>query len=310
MVKICLRNVSSLLAGSSLALMLGASGCNALLGIEDVGLACGGGTCDSGVAPIEPGVVGVGGGGSDAPGADLGGSGATSDAGSDNGDIVVDFPPPVVTGSVGGDVAASDAGVDDAGGVVVSPPPGPCSERAAGDVFCEGAARVRCGDGGAVEVSTVCASPEHCQQGSDVLCAVCLEGEARCEGPVLITCNATRTGFDTETCAGPAQCDDTERRCRQAACTPEQGRCRGAQLDRCSQDLTEFVEVATCGSARLCDEQAGRCNVCEPSSARCQGAAAAVTCSADGQTESTTRCGLLQRCDDGVCELGLPQGGR
>ncbi len=158
-----------------------------------------------------------------------------------------------------------------------------------------------------MQSSQPCASLAHCEQGTGGSCAACLEGEARCEGASLSSCNDSRTGLDTVACAGPAQCNAAQARCEAPVCAPNQVVCNGAALQRCNATLTGFDPIADCGAPQACNAQAASCNVCTPGASRCADAITLATCDASGQFEATSGCGLLGVCQGGACILlGLP----
>ena len=89
-----------------------------------------------------------------------------------------------------------------------------------------------------------------------------------------------------------------------AICESEAYRCDGATLLRCTNQPANYVQVATCGSAALCDAVAGRCvpPTCESGSALCK-SNALYKCDVSGTGYTETPCGTgycnqeKSRCD-------------
>jgi hypothetical protein len=186
------------------------------------------------------------------------------------------------------------------------PPPSACTGRDEGTAFCDGATRIACGVGGTVTSTLLCASAEHCSEGTGATCAMCRTGEALCNGAALATCNAAHTGYDVQTCASPDLCNALQARCETTACEVGQMRCDGALLQTCNAALTGFETIADCLSAAACNLETLSCNVCTPNAKRCVDSGTTATCAADGQSEVFDECiDLLEECTSGVCELTL-----
>jgi hypothetical protein len=183
------------------------------------------------------------------------------------------------------------------------PPPSPCDGRVNGDAFCNGLTRIVCGPGETVTSTLTCLSADHCAQATGPLCAVCLTGEARCDGAALSVCNATHSGFDIQACAGPQFCNVAQASCSAPACQPNEVRCEGAFLQVCNATLTGFDPIADCGVATACNASTASCNICTPGATRCQNLTTLATCDATGQAEVVSGCPLLQTCDSGDCQL-------
>jgi len=168
--------------------------------------------------------------------------------------------------------------------------------------------RISCGAGGAVTGAVECPSAAHCAQGTGGACAVCLAGEATCEGASLIACNATQTALVTTDCGGPTQCNAALARCDAPSCAPNAVQCNGAVLEVCNATLTGFEPVIDCGSPAACNAQTGSCNVCSPGAPRCIDSVTVGICDSTGQVETPISCGLLEACNAGECVLlgGLP----
>jgi hypothetical protein len=86
-------------------------------------------------------------------------------------------------------------------------------------------------------------------------------------------------------------------------CTRGEQRCRGV-LQRCNDDGLTWSLVDDCPARGLvCSLSLGRCSVCDPARARCEGQTI-MTCSADGQIEAAgDTCDVSREivCRDGLC---------
>ena len=86
-------------------------------------------------------------------------------------------------------------------------------------------------------------------------------------------------------------------------CTRGTQRCRG-RLERCNDDGLAWSLVDDCPARGLqCSPTLGRCSVCDPAKARCDGQTI-VNCSADGRTETLGETCDVSReivCRDGLC---------
>jgi hypothetical protein len=98
---------------------------------------------------------------------------------------------------------------------------------------------------------------------------VCTEGELRCTGSELETCDTTGQKFvGLESCGSPALCSLEKRRCLAPSCEPDQYSCGGDSLQRCNGDLTGFELVLQCDPG-LCDKDSRSCRTCAPKQTRC-----------------------------------------
>ena len=123
----------------------------------------------------------------------------------------------------------------------------------------------------------------------------CREGQRRCNGDMLETCNNSAT-WETE-----RQCDEG---CRAGSCTvcrPGARNCDGLQPQVCSDNGAGFANQGdVCQTS--CVE--GRCGVCEPGERRCSGANVEL-CGEDGQAwRQLSAC--LTHCDNGACTVCTP----
>jgi hypothetical protein len=123
----------------------------------------------------------------------------------------------------------------------------------------------------ALTLAEECATPRLCEasitytglRGSPrCVRPVCAPGEHRCSDVgVLELCNSERDGFDPiEACIGPQFCnavaaDNGEPGCEEAPCEAGEQQCNGPQIQQCSDDRTDFVElVAPCETSGLCND--------------------------------------------------------
>jgi hypothetical protein len=134
-------------------------------------------------------------------------------------------------------------------------------------------------------------------------CAVCLLGEAVCDGASLLSCNATQSALESQDCLNPALCNAAAARCEPAACEPNAVSCAGSVLQVCNATLTGFDPLVDCGAPEACNAASASCNVCTPGARRCLDAGTVLTCDPTGQVETPSSCGLLEVCDGGECEL-------
>jgi hypothetical protein len=298
--------------------LLGLAACNAVLGIDEAGLLCSGATCDAGLYQLQATDGGIGNAvasadGSGSASAPAAGGSSASDAGLDAtspfGEVAGNLPlaPSQGPGNQGnGNPGDPGSGSGGAAPTPPPPPPSPCAGRAAGEVFCSDALRTTCGPNGSVGRTVSCPSATHCQQSTGSECATCLSSEVRCDGSVLLSCNAGQNGFDALPCASAPLCDAVGRRCVAPACAPNQSQCTGASLERCNADSTAFVPAQTCGSPELCNAQAGRCNACVPGTTRCADSATQATCDSSGQAEVQAFCSVIETCVAGRCQVVVP----
>lgn len=312
--------------GTSLKALLtlwGLAGCNAVLGIDEATLTCGGATCDAGLYELQAqdggigsAVISVDRSGNSSPGAPAAGGGSSlTDAGPDatssSREVVGNLPlAPNGSGNQGpGNQGPGNQGPGSGNGTPTptpTPPPSPCAGRPAGEAFCSEAVRTNCGPNGSVERALSCQSAAHCQQSTGSECATCLSSDVRCDGSVLLSCNAARNGFDALPCVSAPLCDAVGRRCLAPACDPNQSQCNGAALERCNPDSTAFEPALTCESPQLCNAPAGSCNACIPGTSRCADNNTQATCDSSGQAEVQAFCSVIEACVAGRCQVVVP----
>lgn len=155
-----------------------------------------------------------------------------------------------------------------------------CMGHAPGDVVCDGAMRLVCGqDLTTASKQEKCESAAHCTEATGIACAVCLKGEHSCAGAELSECNEARDAFTAkQTCPSAALCNEEAGACTSAACVEGQTRCEGDALLTCNADHTGFDAKAACDPGR-CNQAAGRCDACAQNS--CEDDAMRLVCSDD-----------------------------
>lgn len=178
----------------------------------------------------------------------------------------------------------------------------PCAAARSGSV-CSGKQLHVCADGATSDTQT-CKDEQACQLGlSGNECAECEPGSFRCEGRQLERCNHEGSYEPKAKCETAGLCDADKGACAEAACTPEARTCTASGTLRiCNADATGYSHSEACGEG-LCDDAAGRCNVCQPGRAQCDGDTA-VICSADGQSSTTTACQPRSECWTASCSEG------
>lgn len=128
--------------------------------------------------------------------------------------------------------------------------------------------------------------------------AVCEVPDAQCNGAYVETCltlpdGHTKAWARSQNCLSAALCEESPARCREAACSFGSMRCQGVVPERCSEDLTERVQLGACASAGHCSLDADKCAE-EGQSTPC--------CLAKPCNAGELRCndGGLERCRDSL----------
>ena len=125
-------------------------------------------------------------------------------------------------------------------------------------------------DGSGWDNRAVCASDKLCDPSLDMcLPPKCAAGERRCDGVEVQICNATRDDWVVlDTCVTAGRCSAESGTCTTEPCTPKARQCNGATLQVCKDDQSGWSDVPNgqCGSAALCNRDAGKCDepVCQP----------------------------------------------
>ncbi len=132
----------------------------------------------------------------------------------------------------------------------------------------------------------------------------CEPGAVRCNGLGLEECRSRIEGWTRiDTCDTAGLCTQSaaanRRTCDEPACALNQHRCVGQRLEVCTVDRNAFSLVSTCAAGQICDAPNRQCDVCSPSSVDCEGDLFA-RCSANGQEETNTQCGV------GLCSEAGP----
>jgi hypothetical protein len=122
-------------------------------------------------------------------------------------------------------------------------------------------------------------------------------GKFVCDGVALLHCDSSGAAMPIGEC-------DSEKHCRVGAksgecpvCLPDAYRCKGADLEQCARDGSEWSKKMTCASEALCDE-AGSCSngKCTADSYRCSGDELQ-KCSAELTTYEK-----VETCEPGFCD--------
>ena len=155
-----------------------------------------------------------------------------------------------------------------------------------------------------------CVESAYCSEGS-CLVDVCTAGTARCEGSMVLECNALGSAYEPretcgsrQTCAaagGMASCEDW-------VCTAGADECDGNTAVSCSDDGLSIDSSTTCTAQQTCVAGSCKDHVCVPSAVRCDPDDVA-ECAPDGLSEAVTDdCTSTEYCDDsGATPACLPQ---
>ncbi len=296
-----------------LAIVLSASGCNALLGIEEASLTCAGAPCDAGASSPrgEDRVPGPGALGSSAISnggmGPLGGVGAAVDAGGLDASAPVgaangsELPANVILPNPGG---AQTGSADNSGsGGPDGDEPNDDEPNRGGDDTGNGSgtpgpATPAAGSGGSTSEPPPPPSP----------CAGRAAGEAFCSDAARISCGPEGSVASSLVCSSTQHCQQGNgQTC--AACLTGDARCEGQVLTVCNAARSGF-DSQICGSAALCNAARQRCEPaqqCAPSESRCRGRNLE-RCNAAGTALEQLDCGSPQRCNEaaGRCDVCGP----
>lgn len=103
---------------------------------------------------------------------------------------------------------------------------------------------------------------------------VCEQGDFRCSGADVEFCLNGITWIPWQTCGSARLCQsEPAGRCIPALCAAGQQRCVDGSLQRCGEDLSDWIEVELCATAAHCDPRQEQClgAPCEPGQERCNG---------------------------------------
>jgi hypothetical protein len=163
-----------------------------------------------------------------------------------------------------------------------------CMGRA-GEMVCDGAKMIKCGDMFEAAETMPCQNEARCRAGLEGgKCGACDPGIVMCTDADLYECSMAGEMMKVDTCDSPALCDEIGKKCDPAMCEMDQHKCEGGELLRCKDDLTDFAPKTSC-AMELCDEAGKKCNVCMPESKVCNGSTLEV-CSADGSGKQDMAC--------------------
>jgi hypothetical protein len=159
----------------------------------------------------------------------------------------------------------------------------------AGEMVCDGAKMIKCGDMFEAADTQPCQNEARCRAGLEAgKCGACDPGIVMCMESDLYECSMAGEMVMTEHCDSPALCDDVGKKCDPAACELDEHKCDGGELLRCMDDRTAFESKTSC-PMELCDEAGKKCNVCMPNSKMCVGSKLEV-CNADGSGKQDMDC--------------------
>jgi hypothetical protein len=183
-----------------------------------------------------------------------------------------------------------------------NPLSGDCSACSDGDAACAGNELWRCRPSGFALAET-CATPELC----NAALARCDEPE--CSSPGETRCNAQELQLEEcgndlrwavrEACVTAALCSASAAACLPPACAQNAVRCLGQQHQKCSNDLTHWVDDERCPDGQACDPDGchPKCTATAGVNAyRCDGAMLE-RCTEDGSWEPQNRCATHELCD-------------
>jgi hypothetical protein len=207
----------------------------------------------------------------------------------------------MATGSAGDSGGAGASGASGTAGAPAAESVAACLAHA-GETVCDGANLYHCVDQGGADSQDTCASAARCRAGLTTgRCGICEPGDYRCSDATLESCSTIGEWHMEKRCASAELCTQGLRKhsCDPMACEAGSFDCSNGRLRTCKSDLTDF-DLGTPCDAELCDNKAGRCNECQPSTATCD-ATKVISCSADGKKSAQTCSGTTALCQNGKC---------
>jgi hypothetical protein len=151
--------------------------------------------------------------------------------------------------------------------------------------------------------------PESCDPGLGTCetesCA--LAGLLRCvrgDLTVLERCGNDGRWTVSEACATGALCSETAGRCLAPACDLGEARCLGQVFQRCSDDLTRWLDADHCGPSESCTATGCSSEPCVEAAPRCNGPSLEVC--TNGRFEPRQRCATAALCDGVAGTCGEP----
>lgn len=138
-----------------------------------------------------------------------------------------------------------------------------CLPGAADGYRCEGAELQRCADAGdQYEAVETCNTAALCNAVAGACTtSACTEGQTICDGDVLKSCNADRTGFDTVKTCEPGLCDANAGECD--TCIAGTLDCLDSRVTRrCAIDGSAWINAACPADTPIC-VGLGKCVVCD-----------------------------------------------
>lgn len=148
---------------------------------------------------------------------------------------------------------------------------------------------------------SACPDVYHCAAGTCEL-DVCAEGEGRCVGNAVLSCNESGDGFNGPTaCASRQTCvpDGNGARCRDWVCTAGQIYCDGQTAIECSADGFSVLTSTDCDqSGKVCVNGECKDQLCQPNQDFCDGSEVK-TCNGDGTNATVSdTCTSQEYCDE------------
>jgi hypothetical protein len=171
----------------------------------------------------------------------------------------------------------------------------------AGEMVCDGAKMIKCGDMFEAVDPMPCQNEARCRAGLAAgKCGACDPGVVTCMEADLYECSMAGEMTKLETCDSAALCDQVGKQCDPAKCEMDEHKCQGGELLRCKDDLTDFAPKMAC-PMELCDQAGKKCNSCIPDSKMCSGSVLEV-CSADGSGKQEMACPMDKpKCVEDQC---------
>ncbi|TVR05113.1 MAG: hypothetical protein EA398_00250 [Deltaproteobacteria bacterium] len=186
-----------------------------------------------------------------------------------------------------------------------------------GETGCErDGSRWVCGAGGQRIVER-CTGGETCVSGQ-CLSVVCTPATARCDGSILVICDATGQSEVSVSCSATEGCTDAalgctchDGDCVERVCTPGSARCQDGRSQRCGEDGRRWLPAEDCASGETCIAGACVSTACTTGDNRCEGDVELYCIGDDWDTTDCGRrgqsCAIIDgraQCSDRLCSPG------